>query len=70
MMGIKRGYLQYKYQYYNIFLLFVKKPNGIDKKKRKKKKNHYDDKCSNFNNFEYCSRNYFIVTNCIFKEFC
>lgn len=39
-------------------------------KKKKEKKNHYDDKCSNFNNFEYCSRNYFIVTNCIFKEFC
>lgn len=38
MMGIKRGYLQYKYQYYNIFLLFVKKPNGIDKKKKKKKR--------------------------------
>lgn len=38
MMGIKRGYLQYKYQYHNIFLLFVKKPNGIDKKKRKKKR--------------------------------
>lgn len=37
MMGIKRGYLQYKYQYYNIFLLFVKKPNGIDKKKERKK---------------------------------
>lgn len=37
MMGIKRGYLQYKYQYYNIFLLLVKKPNGIDKKKERKK---------------------------------
>lgn len=37
MMGIKRGYLQYKYQYYNIFLLFVKKPNGIDKKKEEER---------------------------------
>lgn len=39
-------------------------------KKKKEKKNYYDDKCLNFNNFEYCFRNYFIVINCIFKEFC
>lgn len=36
----------------------------------KKKVESFCDKSSNCNNFEYCHRNHFVVTNCIFKEFC